>query len=45
MAVKEDKTREVLGILNRPSESATGWEEMFRSFRERGVEENRINGC
>jgi transposase-like protein len=37
MAVKEDKTREVLGIFNRPSESATGWEEMFRALRERGV--------
>jgi transposase-like protein len=38
MAVKEDKTREVLGIFNRPSESATGWEEMFRTLQERGVE-------
>jgi transposase-like protein len=25
MAVKEDKTREVMGIFNRPHESATGW--------------------
>ncbi len=38
MAVKEDKTREVLGIFNRPSESATGWEGMFQLLRERGVE-------
>jgi putative transposase len=37
MAVKEDKTREVLGIFNRPSESATGWKEMFQVLRERGV--------
>ena len=37
MAVKEDKTREVLGIFNRPSESATGWKEMFQALRERGV--------
>lgn len=38
MAVKEDKTREVIGLFNRPSESATGWEEMFRSLQERGLE-------
>ena len=37
MAVKEDKTREVLGIFNRPSESATGWQEMFQVLRERGL--------
>ena len=37
MAVKEDKTREVLGIFNRPSESATGWGEMFLALQERGV--------
>jgi len=39
MAVKEDKTREVLGIFNRPSESATGWKEMFQALRERGVKD------
>ena len=38
MAVKEDKTREVLGIFNRPSESITGWGEMFMSLQKRGVE-------
>ncbi len=37
MAVKEDKTREVLGIFNRPSESATGWNQMFHALRERGL--------
>ena len=37
MAVKEDKTREVLGIFNRPSESTTGWGEMFMSLQQRGV--------
>lgn len=39
MAVKEDKTREVLGIFNRPSESATGWKDMFQALKERGVKE------
>ena len=37
MAVKEDKTREVIGIFNRPSESITGWGEMFMSLEQRGV--------
>lgn len=37
MGVKEDKTREVLGIFNRPTESATGWGEMFLALQERGV--------
>ncbi|SFF11929.1 IS256 family transposase [Thermophagus xiamenensis] len=37
IAVKEDKTREVLGIFNRPSESSTGWQEMFESLQSRGV--------
>ena len=37
MGVKEDKTRDVLGIFNRPTESATGWKEMFLALQERGV--------
>ncbi len=28
LAVKEDKTRDVLGIFNKPTESATGWDLM-----------------
>ncbi len=38
LAVKEDKTREVLGIFNKPTESATGWGEMLNDLYERGVE-------
>ena len=37
LAVKEDKTREVLGIFNKPEESALGWGEMLNELRERGV--------
>jgi transposase-like protein len=37
MGVKEDKTRDVLGIFNRPSESATGWGEMFQALQDRGL--------
>jgi putative transposase len=39
MGVKEEKTREVLGVFNRPSESATGWGEMFRALQDRGVKD------
>lgn len=35
--VKEDKTREVLGIYNKLTESATGWGEMLDDLHERGV--------
>ena len=37
LAVKEDKTREVLGIFNKPTESTLGWGEMLNDLRERGV--------
>ena len=37
MGVKEDKTRDVLGIFNRPTESATGWKEMFQALQDRGI--------
>ena len=37
LAVKEDKTREVLGIFNKPTESALGWGEMLNDLQERGV--------
>jgi putative transposase len=37
LGVKEDKSREVPGIFNRPSESATGWREMFVSLEHRGI--------
>ena len=38
LAVKEDKTREVIGIYNKPTESAHGWGEMLNDIYERGVE-------
>lgn len=37
LGVKEDLTREVLGILNFPNESATGWEEVLEGLRQRGM--------
>ena len=36
--MKEDYTREVLGIINIPQESASGWEEVLLDIKSRGVE-------
>jgi transposase-like protein len=38
LGVKEDYTREVLGIVNIPSESATGWKEVLQNIKQRGVD-------
>ncbi len=37
LGVKEDYTREVIGIVNIPSESASGWKEVLASIKQRGV--------
>ena len=37
LGVKEDKTREVLAISNSPTESASGWEEVLKNIKVRGV--------
>lgn len=37
LGVKEDYTREVLGIVNIPSESASGWKEVLQNIKQRGV--------
>lgn len=39
LGLKDDYTREVLGIINIPQESASGWEEVLKSIRARGVGE------
>ena len=39
LGVKADCTREVLGIVNLPTESATGWQDMLQGLKLRGVEE------
>jgi len=37
LGLKEDFTREVLGILNIPQESASGWQEVLLNIQSRGV--------
>lgn len=39
LAVKSDRTREVLAVVNTPTESATGWQEVLRQLSIRGVKE------
>ena len=37
LGVKEDRTREVLAVVNFPTESATNWKDVFEDLKERGV--------
>ena len=39
LGVRQDRTREVLSIVNLPSESAIGWRQAFEQLQERGVQE------
>ncbi|MCF6240749.1 MAG: IS256 family transposase [Bacteroidales bacterium] len=41
LGVKSDRTREVLAIVNFPTESSTSWSEVFKTLKNRGV--NRID--
>ena len=38
LGFREDHTREVLGIVNIPQESATGWQEVLENLKQRGVQ-------
>ena len=38
LGLKDDHTREVLGIINIPQESAAGWQEVLEDIKSRGVE-------
>lgn len=38
LGLKEDYTREVLGIINIPQESASGWQEVLENIQKRGVQ-------
>lgn len=37
MGLKKDYTREIIGIVNIPTESATGWEQALTELKERGL--------
>tara|TARA_B110000881_G_C18522547_1_gene488508 strand:+ start:38 stop:1237 length:1200 start_codon:yes stop_codon:yes gene_type:complete len=38
LGLKEDHTREILGIINIPQESASGWQEVLEDIKSRGVD-------
>lgn len=42
LAVKEDHTREIIGIYNFPTESASGWEKVLKELKKRGLQEINI---
>lgn len=37
LGLKKDFTREILAVVNFPTESSNGWEQVFKSLKERGV--------
>lgn len=37
LGLKEDYTREVIAIVNFPTESSTGWQQIFTELKQRGV--------
>ena len=42
LGVRPDRTREVLAIVNFPTESSTGWLEVLHSLKNRGVKEVQL---
>lgn len=45
LGVRDDRTREVLAIVNFPTESASGWEEVFNGLKSRGVQSVGLVVC
>lgn len=45
LAVKKDTTREVLSILNHPTEGATNWKDAFAGLKKRGLQRIELVVC
>jgi transposase-like protein len=45
LGVKEDKSREVLAIVNHPTEGSSNWGAIFNRLKERGVKEVNLVVC
>lgn len=45
LGVKSDRTREVLGVFNFPTESAQAWQQVLQSLKQRGVRELGLVVC
>jgi transposase-like protein len=45
LAVKQDRTRDVLAIVNHPNEGASNWKEAFKNLKERGLDTVNLFVC
>lgn len=45
LAVKEDRTREVIALINHPTEGSSNWKEAFQELRKRGLETVDLMVC
>jgi len=45
LGVNENMKREVLGIYNIPSESSSGWKEIFKHLKSRGLANSGLFIC
>jgi transposase-like protein len=45
LAVKEDRTREVIAIINHPTEGSHNWKAVFESLKKRGLEQIGLVVC
>lgn len=45
LGVKEDRTREVLTVVNHPNEGASNWRDAFESLKQRGLKEVNLVVC
>ncbi|MBL7789314.1 MAG: IS256 family transposase [Chitinophagales bacterium] len=45
LAVKKDTTREVLSIVNHPTEGSSNWEEAFLALKKRGMKKVQLVVC
>ena len=45
LAVKEDRSREVIALFNHPTEGSNNWQQAFEDLRKRGLEEVNLVVC
>jgi len=45
LGVKQDRTREVLSVINHPTEGAKNWEDAFEALKKRGVNQVQLVVC
>lgn len=45
LGVKQDRTRDVLSVINHPTEGATNWADAFKELKKRGLKEVQLVVC